>query len=263
MTHHGQPGSRANAVRDGLRLGLTTFTILPVRAGAVHRDAARIAMATAGVYGLLIGTGVGGLAIGLRSWHAPGLVVAVLVVGVATLVTRGLHLDGLADTVDALGSYRDRERALEIMRSPEVGPFGVVAIVFALLVPLVTVASLLDRPWWAVLCSVAAAYATGRVAVTWACLAGVPAARPEGLGALVAGTVPVPAALVASALVGALAILAVPHRPWQGPVAVLAALAATAAVTAHARRRLGGVTGDVLGACVEIATAIALIGVAW
>jgi len=75
--------------------------------------------------------------------------------------------------------------------------------------------------------------------------------------------VPWPAAVVASIVVGALAVPAVPHRPWQGPVAVVAALAATAAVTAHLRRRIGGVTGDTLGACVEIGTAVALIGVAW
>jgi adenosylcobinamide-GDP ribazoletransferase len=257
------PGAPRSRLVDGLRLGLTTFTIAPVRPGAVDRSAARIAMATAGAYGLAIGAVAGGLAIGLRAADAPILLTSAVVVGVATLLTRGLHLDGLADTVDALGSYGDRDRALAIMKSPEVGPFGVVAIVFALLIPVAAIDGLLHRPWWAVLAATVVGYGTGRVAATWACRVGEPAARPDGLGALVAGTVGWPAAVIATVVVGALAVPTVPHRPWQGPVAVLAALAATAAVTAHLRRRIGGVTGDTLGACVEIGTAVALIGVAW
>ncbi len=249
-------------LRDGLRLGATTFTVLPVRPAAVSRPAARVAMSTAAGYGILIGAAAGGLALGLRALHAPALLVAVAAVGLTALATRGLHLDGLADTADALGAYRDRERALAIMKSPEVGPFGVVAIVFALLVPVASVTGLLDRPWWAVLCGLTAGYATGRAAVTWACLRGVPAARAGGLGALVAGVTAPPAAATATVLVAALAIPAVPHRPWQGPVAVLAGLAVAALVTRHAVGRFGGITGDTLGACVEIATAVALAGIA-
>jgi adenosylcobinamide-GDP ribazoletransferase len=263
VTDNGVPGPPEHAVRDGLRLGLTTFTILPVRPGPVNRAAARVAMASAGAYGLVIGAAVGAFAIGLRASHAPGLLTAAIGVGVATLATRALHLDGLADTVDALGSYGDRDHALAIMKSPEVGPFGVVAIVFAVLIPVAAITAVLDRPWWALLLSIASAYGAGRVAATWACRVGIPAARPDGLGAVVAATVPWPAVMIASLVVGALAVPAVPHRSWQGPVAVLAALAATAAVTAHLRRRIGGVTGDTLGACVEIGTAVALIGVAW
>ena len=137
-------------------------------------------MATAGAYGLAIGAVVGALAIGLRAADAPALLTSAVVVGVATLVSRGLHLDGLADTVDALGSYGDRDRALAIMKSPEVGPFGVVAIVFALVIPIAAIDGLLDRPWWAVLAATAVGYGTGRLAATWACRvgrAGGPAGR--------------------------------------------------------------------------------------
>src|SRR5215468_5679830 len=177
------PAPRLSGLANGLRLGVSTFTIAPVSTGPVDRDAA-------GGYGVAIGAVVGALAIALRAWHAPGFVIAVVGVGVATLASRGLHLDGLADTVDALGSYRDRDRALAIMRSPEVGPFGVAAIVFAILVPVAAITAMLDRPWWALLTSIAVGYGTGRLATTWACRAGVPAARSDGLGALVAGTVP-------------------------------------------------------------------------
>ena len=253
----------AGSLRDGLRLGATTFTVLPVRPAAASPDAARVAMATAAGYGMLIGAVAAVVAIALRAADAPTLLIAVACVALTALATRGLHLDGLADTVDALGSYRDRDRALAIMKSPEVGPFGVTAIVFALLVPVAAVAAVLGRPWWALLATLAAGYGTGRAAVTWSCRPGVPAARPGGLGATVAGLVPVPIAAAATVVTAAVALAAVPHRPWQGPVAVLAGLAAGAAVTWHVTRRFGGVTGDTLGACVEVATAVTLAGLAW
>jgi adenosylcobinamide-GDP ribazoletransferase len=253
----------ATDIADGARLGLSTFTVVPVPARAATRSAARVAMATAAAYGILIGAAVGALAIGLRAAHAPGLLTAAVCVGAGTLASRGLHLDGLADTVDALGSYRDRERALAIMRSPEIGPFGVAAIVFALLVPVAAIDGSLGRPWWQLLATTAAGYGAGRLAATWECRVGVPPARPDGLGALVAGTVPVAAAVIATVVIAALAAAAVPHRAWQGPVAVVVALVVTATFGVHVRRRVGGITGDTLGACVEIGTAVALIGLAW
>jgi adenosylcobinamide-GDP ribazoletransferase len=89
----------------------------------------------------------------------------------------------------------------------------------------------------------------------------VPAARPEGLGSLVAGSQPPwVTALDGLALLG-LSVPAVPHRPWQGPLAVLLAAAAVLTLSRHTTRRFGGVTGDVLGASAELAgTAILLVG---
>jgi adenosylcobinamide-GDP ribazoletransferase len=88
----------------------------------------------------------------------------------------------------------------------------------------------------------------------------VPAARPEGLGALVAGTVG-PVALVAgTAGVALVALAAVPGRPWQGPLAVAAALAVAVGLLRHVVRRLGGITGDVLGATVEVVTTLVYLG---
>jgi adenosylcobinamide-GDP ribazoletransferase len=103
--------------------------------------------------------------------------------------------------------------------------------------------------------SVITAAVTGRLAVTWACRRGVPAARGEGLGALVAGTVhpAVPVALSAAALAGAASF------NWIFAVAIAAGLAVSAGVTRLAVRRLGGITGDVLGALTEIATAGCLL----
>ncbi|MET8468031.1 adenosylcobinamide-GDP ribazoletransferase, partial [Micromonospora zamorensis] len=86
------------------------------------------------------------------------------------------------------------------------------------------------------------------------------AARQDGLGALVAGTVG-PVALTAGAVaVALLAVGAVPGRPWQGPLAVAVALAVALLLLNHVVRRLGGITGDVLGATVEVVTTLVYLG---
>jgi adenosylcobinamide-GDP ribazoletransferase len=243
----------------GLRLALTTLTVLPVRGGRVDRASAGVAMSVAPAVGAVLGLAEGAAALGLRALGAPSLVLGAVVVGLDALLTRGLHLDGLADTVDGLGSYAGRERALQIMKSPEVGPFGVTALVLTLLVQAAAIGALAGRPWFALLCGIVAATAAGRLAAGWACRRGVPAARPDGLGALVAGTTGW-AALVAGALaVAAVAVPGVPGRPWQGPLAVALGLAASLLVLRHAVRRLGGITGDVLGALVELAATLAYV----
>ena len=260
MPDPGEPGSRPRpapaTVPAGLRLAVTTLSVLPLRAGRVDRAVATVAMALAPLVGAALGLVLAGVAAGLRELGAPSLVLGAVVVGLGLLLTRGLHVDGLADTVDGLGSYRDRERALRVMRGPEVGPFGVAAVTLSLLIQAASVAALANRGTTGLVAGVVVATAAGRLAVSWGCRRGVPAARPDGLGVLVAGTVPVPALAAGCLAVGALALVAVPGRGWQGPVAVATALAACWLVLRHAVRRLGGVTGDVLGALVEVATVV-------
>ncbi|WP_323373607.1 adenosylcobinamide-GDP ribazoletransferase, partial [Plantactinospora alkalitolerans] len=104
----------------GGRLALTTFTVAPLRAGRVDRSAAGTAMALAPAVGALLGVLLAAV-LGILGALGPPLVAGVVTVAVAALLTRGLHLDGLADTVDALGSYRSGPAALQIMRQPDVG----------------------------------------------------------------------------------------------------------------------------------------------
>lgn len=262
MPAESRPATPAGGHRlgAGLRLAVTTFTTLPLRAGRVDRAAAGTAMALAPLVGAALGLLLGGLLLGLAQ-VAPPLVAAGVTVACGALVTRGLHLDGLADTVDALGSYRRGPAALEIMKKPDVGPFGVVALVLVLLVQVAVLAELAVRPGTAALAAVVAATAAGRLGVTVACRRGVPAARPEGLGALVAGTVGPVVVLAGTVAVALAAVAAVPGRPWQGPLAVLATLAVVLLLLRHLVRRLGGVTGDVLGALVEVTTTLTYLGV--
>ncbi|MFI6265124.1 adenosylcobinamide-GDP ribazoletransferase [Micromonospora sp. NPDC051006] len=243
----------------GARLALTTFSTLPVRAGRIDRAVAGTAMALAPAVGALLGLLLAGVLLVLAAFATP-LVAAGVTVGVGALLTRGLHLDGLADTVDALGSYRSGPGALEIMKKPDVGPFGVVALVVVLLVQAAALAELAGRSWPAGLAAVVAATAAGRLAVTLACRRGVPAARPDGLGALVAGTVGPLAPALGAVTVALVAVAAVPGRPWQGPLVVAAALAVATLLLAHVVRRLGGITGDVLGANVELVTTLVYLG---
>jgi adenosylcobinamide-GDP ribazoletransferase len=238
---------------DGFRLALTTFTIAPVPAPSrIDRATAAWAMRFAPLVGAALGVVLTGALHGMRLAGVPGLLAAPLTVALAALLTRGLHLDGLADTVDALGSYRSPQRALEIMKSPETGPFAVAALVLTLLLQSAAIV-FVTAP------GLVAAIATGRLAAAYGCQRHIPAARPGGLGALVAGTVGPAALTVNTLLVAALAAWAVPGRPWQGPLAVTAAVTVTVALRRHTVGRIGGITGDVLGFLVETATTVTLI----
>jgi adenosylcobinamide-GDP ribazoletransferase len=203
---------------------------------------------------------LGALMAGLgRTLIAAGLdplPIAATLVTVLAIATRGLHLDGLADTVDALASYTDRDRALAIMKSPEVGPMGAAAIGCVLIVDTAALSSLLARHAWL---AIVVGAAVGRLAITVCCRRGVPAARPDGLGAVVAGTVPMTIPLIWTVVLLA-GNIAASHRHWTGVVALALPLAVIVILLRHVRRRLGGVTGDVLGAACEIATALALLG---
>ncbi|GAB3437281.1 adenosylcobinamide-GDP ribazoletransferase [Actinophytocola sediminis] len=237
---------------DGARLALTWLTVLPARQPRVDRAVATQAIALAPLVGLLLGLVAAGTLTVLDLTRLPNLLAGLLTVGLLAVLTRGMHLDGLADTADGLGSYGPPERALAVMRDGGTGPFGVVALIVTLGAQATAFGALAGERWWAVVIAVTA----GRATFALCCLRGVPPARQEGLGALVAGTQPpvVPAVwfgvLVATATVVDL------DNPWLGPVAVLVAAAVTSGFVAHVRRRLHGITGDVLGAASEVATTV-------
>ncbi|MER7005664.1 adenosylcobinamide-GDP ribazoletransferase [Dactylosporangium sp. NPDC000555] len=240
----------------GLRLALSLFTVAPVRADRMDRPTVRLAMLLAPLAGALLGLAVAAVAGALAAAGAAPPLAGAILVALALLLTRGLHVDGLADTADGLGSYATADKALEIMKKSDIGPFGVAAIAAVLLVDAAAAASLLSAPAPTALATVAAAFAAGRLGATVACRRGLPAARPEGLGTLVAQTVPVP---LLAAVVAVTAAAAALTDVWRGPLAVAAAVAVSWALTAHARRRLGGMTGDVIGAAIELSTAAALV----
>jgi adenosylcobinamide-GDP ribazoletransferase len=249
-------------VRDMVRLSLGTLTILPVRPpAAVDRRTAAGAMVLAPLVGLLLGVVVVALVRVLPS-GAPPLLVAVLVVSVLALLTRGMHLDGLADTADGLGSRTPAEQALALMRQGDVGPFGVVTVVLALLMQAAALTELVTSPVG--LGELAVALVLSRLVLPLLCFSRVPAARADGLGSSVAGSVgplavAVAAALAAVASAGLLLVAGGPFDAGRLAAFVAGPLLVTGLFARHCVRRLGGITGDVLGACVEVAFTTAVV----
>src|SRR5690242_3375373 len=186
-----------------------------------------------------VGAAVGGAAV---LFHAalPPFVAAVLALVLGALLTGALHLDGLADTADALGS---RERALEIMRDPRIGSFGAIALVLDLLAKSGALAALLEHGRLVLVALVAGALSR---AVAAPLALALPYARAER--GLLGRLAPAPVA-ASTALTVALAVVLLGAR---GAIMAAAAAGPALLVGASCRRRLGGYTGDTLGAAIEL-----------
>ncbi|MFD9210294.1 adenosylcobinamide-GDP ribazoletransferase [Streptomyces sioyaensis] len=251
---------------DALRFAFGTLTVLPVHVTRWDRAAARGGMLCAPLAGLVVGLCAAAVGGALLLLGGSPLLAAVGTAAVPAVLTRGLHLDGLADTADGLGSGKPAEDALRIMKQSDIGPFGVLTLVFTLLAQVAALSGLYAGGWARGAVAAAVAAVTARTALTLASRAGVPAARPEGLGAAVAGTVPVRAALLCVALVAAGCAAAGaafgPYGALRAALAALAGLGLGELVLRHCRRRFGGVTGDVFGALAESAGLTALLALA-
>lgn len=199
--------------------------------------------------GALVGVLVGG------SWWVAGqlwppAVAAALVVVIDLAATGMLHLDGLTDTGDGLLPHLDRERRLAVMAEPGIGAFGAGVAFTALLLRWAALASMDPRP-----ASVIGLWVLGRLVMTLAVVLMAPA-RAAGMGALVAGAerhrVMWSSVLALGVAVGCLA-------GGPGSVAPLAGALGGIGVLALANRRIGGVSGDVLGAACLVTETIGLV----
>ncbi|WP_432084142.1 adenosylcobinamide-GDP ribazoletransferase [Streptomyces sp. WAC 04229] len=248
---------------DGLRFAFGTLTVFPVKVTRWDREAARVGMLCAPLAGLAVGAAAAGTGLLLLFLGAGSLLAAVATAAVPAVLTRGLHLDGLADTADGLGSGKPAEGALRIMKQSDIGPFGVLALLFTLLAQVAALAQAYDGSWARGALAAVVSATAARLALTLAARAGVPAARPEGLGAAVAGVVPTAAALGAAAAVtlaaAAAGALLGPYSVVRTALAVLCAAAAAELLLRHCVRRFGGVTGDVFGGVAETAATTALV----
>jgi cobalamin 5'-phosphate synthase/cobalamin synthase len=199
-------------------------------------------------------------AVGGGMSRLPPMVLAVCLVALAVWITGALHADGLADTADGFGGGRSREEVLAIMRDPRVGAYGVVAVVLLLLLKVACLDALIERR------AAAMPLVVAPVAGRWAMAAlgwWLPYARVDGgLGAVARGRVAgrgLALATASSALL--LAVLAGWHAVAFGTIAVGVTL-----VTGRVcRRRIGGFSGDTLGATGELTEAavwLAAVGIA-
>ena len=182
------------------------------------------------------------------------LVAATVAVAADVALTGALHVDGLADTADGVLPHLDRDRRLAVMAEPDVGAFGVTAVVLTLGLRVALLASL---P--ADVALTAALWCGSRTLMAVAARS-VPYARPEGgLAAAFLGRSPARVALVGTALAAALAVFATDVGPAHALAGLAALAAAGTGVVALARHRLGGFTGDVLGAAGLIGETIGLL----
>lgn len=204
------------------------------------------------VIGLGLGLALGGIWWGAEQlWPAP--VAAALVVAADLGFTGLLHVDGLTDSADGLLPPLDRQRRLEVMATPGVGAFGMATVVVVLLLRWAALSSTTPNPVLP-----AALWCASRTAMV-IIAAALPYVRPGGLATPFLG-----GRWVATGVAGTLAALALSvwWRPLAGPVTVAAAAAGAAAVAALARRRIGGFTGDVLGAGGVVAETLGLVAAA-
>jgi len=196
----------------------------------------------------LIGGAVYATGIGLA---LPPLPAAVVAVAVLVLLTGALHEDGLADTADGFGGGGDRDHKLRIMRDSRIGTYGVIALVLALGAQIAALSALADSGDVAL--ALIVCHAASRALVV-AAMHLEPPARNDGLAAS-AGR-PDPATTVWALGIGA--GIAVIFAGFAGIVASAVGGGVAWAVARLARRQIGGVTGDALGA-IQQATTVAML----
>jgi adenosylcobinamide-GDP ribazoletransferase len=242
-----------DAWREG-KVALVFLTRLPLQSPESRDPAALGASAPLfPLVGALIGLAGGGIFLLATLAGLPPPLAAALALAAQIALTGGLHEDGLADVADGLGGGRTVEERLRIMRDPRIGAFGTIALVLGLLLRGGAIAEIAQPAQ--VAAALLAAGALSRAALP-AAMAWLPPARSDGLGAGAGRPHPARAgaSLLIAALLGALVLPAAPAL-----LALALGLAAAAAMAKLAQRRIGGLTGDVLGAVQQIAEIVVLL----
>jgi adenosylcobinamide-GDP ribazoletransferase len=241
----------------GLVVAARYLTILPLPAGAIRQSPE--ALGRAAPWFPVIGLGLGAVLVGVERLTAlvfPTLLAALLTVTVWKLLTGGLHLDGLADCLDGLAG-RDPEHRLAIMRDSRIGAFGAIGLILLLLLEIVAVAELAPGTRGLALLVVPVVARAGPPLLVRL----FPAARPDGAGAAFGASVsrwaaPIALAIALAVALGALRVV--------GVLVFVVALASAVALGRFFASRVLGITGDVLGATIEVAELVGLLTVsAW
>lgn len=226
-----------------LRLALSFLTILPCGPAEVDRHDLERSVLFFPAAGLVIGA-----LLALVAWFGMllglgGLALAVVLTGCSAWLSRGLHLDGVADLCDGLGGSFEAGRRLEIMKDSHIGAFGVVGLVLVVLLKVAGLEQLLAGPEDILAMAMVPAAARFAMLVT-AFRASYP--RQAGTGHFVVGRVPVAYLLGAACFLAPLALLGL-----AGLGLLVACLLPSLWLRLKAHKALGGVTGDVLGAAIE------------
>lgn len=259
---HFQEGTHGPAVSEGLTTALSILSILPFSGASVfdRKTGARV-MASIPAVGIVFGVFTAAMLAVLGLSGVPSLLSASLAVVMWELLNRMMHLDGLADVGDALGSYAPPARAREILADPQTGLIGFSAALFSILIQVAAVSALIDvgAAWMA--CFIPAMCRLGGQVVA---LKGRKPLSPTGFGALLIGTVHVwwiatwwialsAVASIVAALLGQVA------TAWVPAAAGVVICILSEVLSRHFSRRFDGVNGDCIGACVHISAAVAAV----
>lgn len=238
----------------GLRGAVTFLTRFPAGSGPVGEEELARSARWFPVVGALVGVVVGATYALIGLW-LPSLVAALIAVLVGVVVTGGLHEDGLGDVADAFGGGTDAADIARILKDPRQGTFGVIAITGALVLRAVALGSMSPTNGLAM---AVAAHAIGRTAAVVAMRAFRPAG--QGLAATFARSLTTVDVVVAVAL--GIAIGAIASGVWVA-ASLAIALVAAGIIGRFGVKKLGGLTGDLLGAIEQVAeTAILVLGTA-
>jgi adenosylcobinamide-GDP ribazoletransferase len=236
---------------SGLRSAVALLTRIPIAGAGRDGGPAARAVRWFPVVGAAIGLAVAGAYAG-AALVLPSPVAAAIAVAAGVVLTGGFHEDGLADTAEAVGGSFDRDEAIRILRDPRLGTYGVLALVLSVVIRTTALASLTAAAAAALL---PVAHGVSRAAVAGV-LAAVRPAAEDGMGASYGRAVT--RRDVVPALGFALILAGLALGPWAPAVAGLAVVAALVA-TRGPVRRLGGITGDVLGAVQQAVEVVVLV----
>lgn len=186
--------------------------------------------------------------------HSDSGLVAVLLLTAAVVLTGGLHLDGLADTADAwIGGYGDREKTLAIMKDPHSGPIAIVVLVLVLLAKFAALRVAVEQQAWQIIVAVPV---VGRSAMVLLLMT-TPYVRPQGIGSAHSDYLPRRACLLMLLAIVAVSIWTLGW--WDGGILVAVLGIGVVGLRLLLLQRLGGTTGDTLGASCELVETLALV----
>ncbi|MGO9602166.1 MAG: adenosylcobinamide-GDP ribazoletransferase [Candidatus Binataceae bacterium] len=234
-----------------LRLAASFLTILPVGPARADNEAVAASFGWFPIVGFGIGVALTFEDYLLGHLFSVALRSALVILSL-TAVTGAVHLDALADTADALGAGRDRDRALSILHDSRIGSFGAAAVFLSLALKVIALASISGSRRYVAIFAAAGIARWAMVAVA----SGLEYLRSEGgAGTALLKRDPGNLALASLATAGAL----LPIFSLRVAGSAIAAVLLTAAARWFYRRWLGGVTGDLIGACGEIVEIAVLI----
>jgi adenosylcobinamide-GDP ribazoletransferase len=188
----------------------------------------------------------------------PSLIVAILLTGLDALLTGAMHFDGLADTADGFGGGATRDDVLRIMRDHTIGSYGGVALVLVAALKIATIAALIDGN------RAIAALMLAPVLGRWSAVllsATQPYARTVADGQKVSAGAPTRFIARTELIIATVTVLAIvlAMDPCRGAAALLLTGLASAGWAWKCRRRIGGITGDTLGAGIELSECLVLL----